>query len=118
MAKIKKHYVSDNVLGWSEEEFDDLICEMVNVQVSNNIRVHPSNQQVYFNHGHNWLMKRWGVEEREKMKSEAEVVHLIMQKTIRKCNLQNHKDFKKSSELQNAANEIDKEIKTLLSVFS
>lgn len=58
------------------------------------------------------------MKEEEEMKSELEIVHMIIRKTIKKCNLMHSKDFKKNAEFQDGVAEIDKEIQTLLTCFN
>lgn len=84
MAKRLK-FDKDNILGWTEEEFNDLICEMVNLQITNNIRVHPANQRVYFDHGRVWLNKRWGIDKEQMRKELLQEQIDKLQKELNQC---------------------------------
>lgn len=51
-------YDSDNILGWTEEDFADVICDMANLQIANDIRLHPVIAKVYLDESQEWYKRR------------------------------------------------------------
>ena len=55
--KVTK-YNKDNILGWSEEDFTDMICEMTNVQILTGQPVHPINIVNYMEYYQDWQRRK------------------------------------------------------------
>ena len=51
-------YNSDNILGWTEEDFADVICDIANLQIANDIRLHPVIAKVYLDESQEWYKRR------------------------------------------------------------
>lgn len=51
-------YSSDNPLGWTEEEFRDVICQMVNIRILTGDYITPLLNCYYLNNADDWY-KKW-----------------------------------------------------------
>ena len=65
-------YSPDNPLGWTEEEFRDIICQMVNIRILTGDYITPMLNSYYLNESDQWkkdklsLTKEYFKEERKK----------------------------------------------------
>ena len=85
---VKKiDYNKDNILGWSEEEFIDLQCEMINLKLANNIKCTENEIKLWCNgSGQDWLRKRWGLDKKNIRKQILKDQIEKIQKEIEKLN--------------------------------
>ena len=51
-------YSADNPLGWSEEDFRDVICQMVNIRILTGDYITPLLNCYYLNEADEWYTKR------------------------------------------------------------
>ncbi len=67
MSKLKQtkkptKFNTNNILGWSESDFNDVICEMVNIRKGHNLPVPPVLEKTYCSVSYEWLMRRYNIE--------------------------------------------------------
>lgn len=51
-------YSTDNPLGWTEEEFRDVICRMVNIRILSGDYISPMLNCYYLNNADDWYKYR------------------------------------------------------------
>ena len=77
-------YSPDNPLGWTEEEFKDTICQMVNIRILTGDYITPMLNCYYLNNSGDWHRKRLGMTKDDTIKmldtenrEQSELIHQL-----------------------------------------
>lgn len=55
-------YSPDNPLGWTEQDFRDVICQMVNIRILTGDYITPMLNCYYLNESQQWQRERLGID--------------------------------------------------------
>ena len=56
----ERKFCKDNILGWSEEDFIEVVCEMANVRIRNNLPLTPFLNKTYLNNCDEYWFRKYG----------------------------------------------------------
>ena len=77
-------YSPDNILGWSEADFRDVICSMINVRISLNQPLTPSLTKYYHNESATWHREKLGLTEEYFKQEEIKELEKKLE-ALKKC---------------------------------
>lgn len=85
MKKIK--YSDDNILGWTEQDFNEVQCDMINVRVKNNLPLTPAQIKLWCSgYGSEYMRKNLGINTIEIEKKTLQETIERMQERLKELN--------------------------------
>ena len=80
-------YSSNNPLGWSEEDFRDVICRMVNIRILTGNYVTPLLNAYYLNESEQWHRDKVGMNKEYEIKQIQGKINMLTEelKLLKEC---------------------------------